>query len=132
MEKATRKRIFRKGSFQFLNSQNTKWPNIPLDPSRNDLKWPHKAQQGKLTGEKKATVRLSYEKKFENFKSYVESLPQEISNRELADACGLNLKTVYAYQRRLKDPTLDGLSAYKALPKDSSTNLPIDIQSNET
>ena len=51
-----------------------------------------------MTGEKKSTVRVTYEKKFENFKSYVESLPREISNRELAVACGLNLKTVYAYQ----------------------------------
>ena len=75
---------------------------------------PQKAQQGKVTGEKKSTVRLKYEKKFENFKSYVESLPGEVSNRELAEACGLNLKTVYAYQRRLKDPNLQGLSAYKS------------------
>ena len=67
-----------------------------------------------MTGEKKSTVRLTYEKKFENFKSYVESLSREVSNRELAEACGLNLKTVYAYQRRLRDPNLQGKSAYKS------------------
>ena len=83
-----------------------------------------------MSGEKKSTVRLTYEKKFENFKSYVESLPHEISNRELAEACGLNLKTVYAYQRRLKDPNLQGLSAYKAATK-TPVHPPMDIHHAE-
>ena len=91
--------------------------NLDFGDKNGDRNWPKKAQQGKVSGEKKSTVRLTYEKKFENFKSYVESLPHEISNRELAEACGLNLKTVYAYQRRLKDPNLQGLSAYKAATK---------------
>jgi len=91
---------------------------------------PKKAQQGKVSGEKKSTVRLTYEKKFENFKCYVESLPHEVSNRELAEACGLNLKTVYAYQRRLKDPNLQGLSAYKAATK-TSVHLPMDMHQAE-
>ena len=137
MEKAARKRIFRHGHFCFykiffktkliliLSLKNA--VNLSLTSIRNR---PKKAQQGKVSGEKKSTVRLTYEKKFENFKCYVESLPHEVSNRELAEACGLNLKTVYAYQRRLKDPNLQGISAYKAATK-TSVHLPMDMHQAE-